>query len=211
MVRSRGPGLFTAAWLVAGAVQDMYSPRREDISALAALDAQHASIMIAGIVALGMSLVALSLGLVGAVNDCHSAIVGAILLVLAVLMFVLAGVARDDCSSELRACKKRVDAGDVSWHHKVHDNVGIAVFLVLVLAPLVLARAFRGDSRWRDLRRYSLATGAVTLVLLVVFGGEPFSGWNGFAERILVTIPLVLIAVLGRRLARIADAPDPAA
>ena len=99
----------------------------------------------------------------------------------------------------------------MSWHHVVHDNVGIAVFLVLVAVPLVLARAFRGDGRWRDLRRYSLASGGVTLVLLLVFGGDTFSGWNGLAERILVTIPLVWIAVLGTRLARIALAPDTSA
>lgn len=206
-----GPILFTAAWLVAGSVQDIYSPRREDISALAALDAQHAWIMIAGIVALGLSLVALGLGLVGAIDGGRSATVGAILLVVAGLAFVVAGVARDDCSSELQACKKRVSAGDVSWHHQMHDNVGIAVLLLLALVPLVLARAFRRDSRWRDLRRYSLATGVVTLVLAVVFGGEPFSGWNGLAERALVTIPLVWIAVLGIRLARIAVATDPPA
>src|SRR5262249_34982120 len=149
--------------------------------------------------------------LVGAIEDGRSATVGAILLILAGAMFVVAGVARDDCSSELQACKKRVNAGDVSWHHKVHDNVGIAVFLVLVLTPLVLARAFRRDSRWRDLRRYSLVTGVLTLVLLLVFGGDSFSGWNGLAERVLVTIPLVWIAVLGLRLAHIAVAADPAA
>jgi hypothetical protein len=167
--------------------------------------------MIVGIVALGLSFVALGLGLVGAINDGRSATAGAILLVLAGIMFLVAGVARDDCSSELQACKKRVDAGDVSWHHMVHDNVGIAVFLVLVIAPLVLARAFRRDSRWRGLRRYSLATGAVTLVLLLVFGGDSFPGWNGLAERILIAIPLAWIAVIGTRLARIAVASDPAA
>jgi hypothetical membrane protein len=186
----------------------VYSPRREDISALAALDAQHAWIMIAGIVVLGLSLVALGLGLVGAIDDGRSATIGTILLVVAGLAFVVAGFARNDCSSELQACKKRVNAGDVSWHHQVHDTVGIGVFLVLVLAPLVLARAFRRDSRWRDLRRYSLVTGALTLVLLLVFGGDSFSGWNGLAERILVAIPLVWVAVLGTRLSRLArDGP----
>jgi hypothetical membrane protein len=195
------------AWLVAGSVQDAYGPRREDISALAARDAQHAWIMIAGIAVLGLSLVALGLGLVGAIDDGRSATVGVILLVVAGLMFAVAGVARDDCSSELQACKKRVDAGQVSWHHTVHDNVGIAVFLVLVLAPLVLARAFRRDSRWRNVQRYPLVTGALTLVLLLVFGGASFSGWNGLAERILVTIPLVWVVVLGTRLARIDSGP----
>jgi hypothetical protein len=36
-----GPVIFTAAWLVAWPLRDHYSPRREDISALAALDAQY--------------------------------------------------------------------------------------------------------------------------------------------------------------------------
>jgi hypothetical membrane protein len=204
-----GPVLFTAAWLVAGSVQDVYSPRREDISALAALDAQHAWIMIAGIVALGLSLMALGLGIVGAIEDGRGATVGAILLVVSGLAFVVAGFARDDCSSELRACKERVKAGNVSWHHQVHDNVGIAVFLVLVLAPLLLARAFRRDNRWRDLRRYSLVTGALTLVSLLIFGGDSFAGWNGLAERVLIAIPLVWVAILGTRLARIAVGTDP--
>ena len=167
-----GSVLFTVASLVAWSVQDVYSPRREDISALAAIDAQHAWIMIAGIVALGLGLLALGLGLVGVIHDGRSATVGPVLLVLAGLSFVAAGLARNDCSSELQACKERVNAGDVSWHHGVHDAVGVAAFVFLVIAPLVLARAFRTDSRWSDLRRYSLATGALTLALLLVFGAE---------------------------------------
>jgi hypothetical protein len=43
-----GPIAFTIAWLIGGLVQDEYSFRQEDISALAALDAQHAWIMITG-------------------------------------------------------------------------------------------------------------------------------------------------------------------
>jgi hypothetical protein len=45
---SRAPLLFTLAWLIAWPVQDEYSPRREEISALAALDAEQAWIMILG-------------------------------------------------------------------------------------------------------------------------------------------------------------------
>jgi hypothetical protein len=43
-----GPIAFTAAWLIAGLADDEYSVRQEDISALAALDAQHPWIMITG-------------------------------------------------------------------------------------------------------------------------------------------------------------------
>ncbi len=204
-----GPVLFTGAWLVAWSVQDVYSPLREDISALAAIDAQHAWIMIAGIVALGLGLLALGLGLLGVIHDGRSATVGPILLVLAGLSFAVAGFARNDCSSELRACKDRVNSGNVSWHHMVHDVLGVAVFLFLVIAPLVLARAFRTDSRWSNLRRYSLATGGLTLALLLLFAAEPFDGWNGLVQRVLVAVPLVWVAVLGVRLVQIAAAADP--
>ena len=47
--------------------------------------------------------------------------VGPVLLVLTGLSFVVAGFARNDCSSELQACEERVNAGDVSWHHGLHD------------------------------------------------------------------------------------------
>ena len=54
------------------------------------------------------------------------------------------------------------------------------------------------------LRRYSLVTGALTLALLIVFGAEPFDGWNGIVQRVLVAVPLVWIAVLGAHLMQIA-------
>ena len=54
-----GPVVFSAAWLVAWAAQETYSPLREDISALAALDAQQPWIMVVGFLALAVGLVAL--------------------------------------------------------------------------------------------------------------------------------------------------------
>jgi hypothetical protein len=44
-----GPIAFTTAWLLGWLDQDKYSVRQEDISALAAMDAQHAWIMITGL------------------------------------------------------------------------------------------------------------------------------------------------------------------
>jgi len=40
----------------------------------------------------------------------------------------------------------------------------------------VFARAFRRDSRWSSLQRYSLATGALAVALAVVLGAELFKG-----------------------------------
>jgi O-antigen ligase len=101
----------------------------------------------------------------------------------------------------------RADAGDVSWHHQVHELVSAVVFLALVAAQLVLARAFGRDSRWHDLRPYSIVSGLLTLVLLVLFGTGAIEGWNGLVQRIFIAVPWIWIAVLGLRLRRIAGSP----
>ena len=62
----------------------------------------------AGIIALGVGLIALGLGLVGVIHGGRSATVGPMLLVLGGVSFAAAGLARNDCSSELPACKERV-------------------------------------------------------------------------------------------------------
>jgi hypothetical membrane protein len=194
-----GPIAFTIAWLIGGFAQDEYSVRREDISALAALDAQNAWIMITGFLFLAAGTVALAAGLASTLNG-RPAVIGSILVLIAGVGIAVAGLARNDCSSELTACADRVDAGDVSWHHMVHDTVSLVIFLALVAAPLVLARAFRRDEHWQNLRGYSVATGLVGFVLLVLFVTEAAGSWNGLLQRVFVSVPFLWIAVLGFRL-----------
>jgi hypothetical membrane protein len=196
-----GPIAFTIAWLIGGLVQDEYSFGQEDISALAAMDAQYAWIMITAFVLLGMGTLALAAGLVSALRY-RSAVIGSALLVIAGIGVVVAGLARNDCSSELPACAARVDAGDVSWQHQVHDNVSLIIFLALIAAPLVFARAFSRDDRWRPLRTYSIVTGVLGFALLVLYVIEPVPTWNGLVQRIFVSVLLVWIAVVGFRLSR---------
>jgi hypothetical membrane protein len=202
-----GPVAFSAAWLVAWAAQDSYSPRREDISALAALDAQQPWIMAVGFLALALGLLALGGGLVRALEGGWPAPVGALLVLIAGVGILVAGTARNDCSSELAACKARIDAGDVSWQHGLHDAVSGLLFLALVVAQLVLARAFRRDPAWRDLRGYSIVSGVLTLALLVLFGTGAIEDWNGLVQRVFLAVPFVWIMVLGTRLRRLASGP----
>ena len=194
-----GPIVFTIAWLVGGLVQDQYSLRQEDISALAATDAQHAWIMITGFVLLGPGTVALATGLA-------STLIGSVLLMIAGIGLMVAGLARNDCSSELPACAARVDAGEVSWHHQVHDNVSLILFLALIAAPLVFARAFGRDDRWRPLRTSSIVTGLLGFALLVLYVIGSAGTWSGLLQRIFVSVLLVWIALVGFRLSRVEQA-----
>jgi hypothetical membrane protein len=166
------------------------------------LDAQQAWIMITGFVLLGVGTVALAAGLASTLRY-PSAVIGSILLVIAGICLMVAGLARNDCSSELPACAARVDAGEVSWHDKVHDNVSLIIFLALIAAPLVLARAFGRDDRWRPLRAYSIVTGLLGFALLVLYVIAPAGTWNGLVQRIFVSVLFLWIAVLGLRLARV--------
>lgn len=203
-----GPVVFTLAWLIAWPAQDTYSPRHEDISALAALDAQQSWIMIVGFLALGVGIAALGLALWNAVRSSRSARIGAVLVALAGLGILVAGLARNDCSSELAACQARA-ADDFSWHHNVHDLISGLVFALLVVAQLVLARAFRGDDRWRDLRAYSAVSGLATLVLLVLFGSEVFGDSNGLVQRVFLAVPFAWIVVVGLRVRRLSAGTTP--
>ena len=207
-----GPVFFSAAWLAGWVAQDAYNPRREDISALAALDAQQPWVMIVGFLALAVGLAALGMGLRdrgrGAVEDGgRLAPLGALLVLIAGLGIFVAGVARNDCSSELAACKARIDAGDISWQHGLHDAVSGLLFLALVVAQLVLARAFRHDPAWSDLRAYSIVSGVLTFALLVLFATGAIDGWNGFVQRAFLVVPFVWMMVLGVRLRRLASGP----
>jgi hypothetical membrane protein len=197
-----GPIAFTIAWIVAEVLQDGYSLRRDYISELAALDARHAWIMITGFLLLGAGTVALGIGLAGALEG-RLARIGSILVAPAGVGIIVAGLARIDCRSRLDACAARIDAGDVSWHSATHELVSLLVFLALVAAPLVLARAFSGGAPWRDLRAYSITTGVVGLVLLVLLFSGVAGSWSGVVQRVLVTVLLLWIAILGGRLIRL--------
>ena len=200
-----GPIAFTIAWLVGGIVQDEYSLSQEDISALAAMDAQHAWIMITGFVLLGLGTVALAAGLASTLRYLSAAI-GSVLLMIAGIGLTAAGLARNDCSSELPACAARVDAGEVSWHDQVHDNISLILFLALIAAPLVFARAFGRDDRWRPLRTYSIVTGLLGFALLVLYVIGSAGAWKGLVQRSFISVLLVWIALVGFRLSRLEQA-----
>jgi heme/copper-type cytochrome/quinol oxidase subunit 3 len=130
-------------------------------------------------------------------------VTGSVLLTIAGIGLAVVGLARNDCSTELQACAARVDAGEVSLHHQIHDNVSLIIFLALIAASLVLARAFGRDDRWRPLRTYCIVTGVLGFALLVLYVIEPAPAWNGLVQRVFVSVLFVWIAVVGFWLSRV--------
>src|SRR5439155_7243184 len=99
------PVVFTTGWITGSLVQKGYSMGREDISALAALDAERPWIMIAGLTISGALTTAFAAGLRHRVRGARSA---PALVALAGLGMIALAVFRNDCSSETEACKARV-------------------------------------------------------------------------------------------------------
>lgn len=206
-----GPVLFGLSSVIAGLVQSSYSPGREDISALSALTAEDAWIMVTGMVSLGVCTVALACGLRGAIGRGDAASAGPVLILAMGLGVAGAGLMRNDCSTELAACARRVRVGDVSWHHQGHDFVSITLFVLLAISPLVFANAFRAIESWQHLRLYSLLTAWASIALFALYFVGPIlvSSEQGLFERFALAVPLTWLAVIGGHLARLSRRPRP--
>ena len=187
------PLIFTSAWIIGTLFQKGYSIRREDISALAALDAEHPWIMIAGFALSG----ALTTAFAVAVCSClPRSRVASALVALAGLGMIALGLLRNDCSTETEACKARITAGEVSWHHDAHDALSAPVFAAAVVAPLLLAPRFGRELRSKALAAYSLVTVAALAALFALGGLDAVPGWDGAVQRAGVLLALLWLEVV---------------
>jgi Protein of unknown function (DUF998) len=126
---------FTAGWIVAGIAEDEYSVRQEDISALAAIDAQYPWIMITGFLLLAVGCVALAIGLASTIAGP----VGAHRFAAAAHRWRRPG-GRGTGAKRLQQRARRLCRPCRGWHRllasQLHDNVSLMIFLSLVVAPL---------------------------------------------------------------------------
>jgi hypothetical protein len=168
---------------------------------LAALDAAHPWITITGEVLLGLAVLALAGGLAITLTG-RDVIVAVCLLLAGGLATLVQAVAQEDCGTQVAVCAARIHAGDVSWHHTLHEGASVLAFITILAAPLVLARPFRGHPRWRGLATYSVTTAVLGLALLIGYASTADGPWDGLIQRIFLTIPLAWITLTGIRLAR---------
>ena len=200
------PADFTAAWLVAWPLQEQYSPRREDISALAALDAQHVWIMILGFIALGVGTTALGLGLMDALRGRNGRVGSALVVAAGVGLGLLGWHAMTAAPSCLAA--QQPSTRGMSRRITRSTTLSACCSSFPSSWPSSSVRVPSGKtSQWRDLRTYSLVSGVLTLVLLVLYISEPIDGWNGIVQRIFLAVPWIWIVVLGLRLLRLFRRP----
>jgi hypothetical membrane protein len=199
-----GPAAFTAAWVTSSLLQTGHSAAEVQISGLAAPGARYPWIMISGFVVLGGCSVAFGSALRKALGGPGRAGPAPRLIQAAGVLTVAAGLLRRDQMLLTAPAHE-------SWHNHAHDVVSAAIYVALVVAPLLLAGRFRGDPRWSPLRRPLVGASLVTAAVLVVFFTGAFSSWAGLLQRIGVSVPLAAVCAVAAWLLAAGREPQPGA
>ena len=184
----------TAGWVAGGLAQPgSYSPARDDISDLGAVTANSAWIYNqVGANLTGVLVAVLAVGLWRALSPDLLGRLGAAALFVAGAGSFLDGLFRLDCRGIDVACTND------SWHshaHKVESGITAAALLV---APVLLALAFRRNPAWRGAWVPSLLVLPVIIVANVVYS----AAGNGAATRAGTVVAFVWIAFVGAWLLR---------
>ena len=187
----------TVGWLAGGLAQPgSYSPARDDISDLGAVTANGAWIYNqVGANLTGVLVAVLAVGLWRALSPDLLGRLGAAALLVAGVGSFLDGLFRLDCRGIDAACTND------SWHshaHKLESGITAAATL---LAPLVLAFAFRRIQSWRRAWLPSLAVLPAILLANVAFSAIG----DGAATRAGTVVFFAWVAFVGARLLRVSS------
>ena len=115
---------------------------------------------VANFVVSGLLLSFFSLGLHLGTKDGHGPPLGPAFLFVAGIAMMLMGLETDPI--------RRI--GPRSLHGLIHDAAFVIFVLTFLTALFSLWRRFEADSRWRNLARYTLATGTLAVLLLLLPG-----------------------------------------
>jgi hypothetical protein len=187
-----GTALFSCAVIVAGALRVDYSHVAGFISELGATATPHAALMnYAGFVPAGMLFAAFGAGLATALARDRAAVAASVL----VIVFGI-GVS----ASGIISCDPGCPQAAGSPENLLHNRIGPASFIALIVAVGILAVRFRRHPRWRALSRYSLLTSALAIVfLLALIGSLEARAYTGLWQRLLLSTLLLWCTVVGIR------------
>jgi hypothetical membrane protein len=198
---SVGSAVTTAAAIViAGLADPGYSARSEAISALASVESKSASIMIFGFVAMALTALsagtALLLGLKG-----KAARTGSVLVIIGGVLTLVAGFARQSCSTLQQACLDRESAGTVSGAHVTHNLVSLVLFVLLVAGGFFLAAGVKRNAAYRQLSLRARVAAFATLGFMIWFGSGAYGTNGGLVESAFILLAFGTPAYLATQVA----------
>jgi hypothetical membrane protein len=194
-----GPATFTLAWIAAASRQPGVSFSATQISGLAAVNARDPWLMISAFLLLGGCAIGFGAALRAALGG-HEAGPGPGLIQLAGVLTIATGLLRRD--------HVLLTGGPVSWHNHAHDVISAAAYVLLIAAPLLLARRFRRDRQWSRLAAPLVAAAVAATALLAAVYAAPHASWAATLQRIGVSLPLAAIAAVAVRLFVVANSAE---
>lgn len=178
------PILFTILVAVASALRPGYSQVAQYISELGQVGTSNAFIQDANFVVTGVLLIAFFVGLYRSIGPGSvSKIALGLLLVFPVAM-VLAGTI-------------------FPLPSPIHFAIAAPAFILLVVAIFPFWRALTKDSQWQGYARYTLATGVVSvglLLFLIATSQAALAAYAGLGQRLFIAPIFVWFEVLAARL-----------
>ena len=193
---------FNVAWIAGGLPQpSAYSVANDDISDLGAMTATSRWIYNqVGANLTGVLVVLLGLGLWRALSPDVIGRIGAAVLIAEGTSTFFDGIFRLDCRGIDAACD------NVSWHSQAHKIESGFTGAFSLLAPLILAFAFRRNPGWRDSWIPSILTVPAVFIANVAFSAVG----DGAATRAGTVVIFAWIAFVSVRLLQKGETEAPA-
>ena len=186
---------FIASWVAASALERGYSNLDQGVSELALRTADNPAIVTAGLVVLGISLIALGSALALVLPRRPASTAAALLFAAVGVASVLTAVFRLDCGLSDDTCRSLWEAGSLSAEHDAHLWAGLAGHALIVLTPFALARALWPGT----LAAAALAAGVwgagITVVAIALAGSDEIAG--GLVQRIELGILHSWVLIVG--------------
>ncbi len=193
-----GPALFVVVLLVEGATRPGYSAWHQFGSELE-LSSQGWE-QVANFLMCGLLCIAFAAGLRWALGRGKGAIAGPVALAIFGAALIAAGIFKTDPGL---GYPPGVPApSSPTPHGVVHALAGLFAFVSLGVACFALARRFAGDARWRGWAAYSILTGIVVVLSLVVSNVPSMQEYTGLIQRIGIIAGWTWIILLAARLVR---------
>jgi hypothetical membrane protein len=195
-----GPLLFWGTVLLLGTLDPDYSHVDHAMSLVGSVQAPFSPFARVAFVLTGLLIVAFSVGLYRDLRPGRAGVAGAATIAVHGIGRIGEGVFAWDI--------ERID----SLTNALHTLFGVPALLSMLVAPVLLAWAFRGADGWRPYYRYTVATAVVFAGVFVTIG--PFSPPggpavpSGLGQRIGFVIWYAWVVVLGVGLYRRTTAPD---
>jgi hypothetical membrane protein len=193
-----GPALFVVVLLIEGATRPGYSAWRNFGSQLALSNQgweQVANFLMCGLLCIGFAA-----GLRRALGGGKGSVAGPMALAIFGACLIIAGIFTTDPGAGYPPGVPT--PASPTPHGAVHALAGLFTFVTLGIGCFALARRFMGNRRWRGWAAYSILTGSVVVLSLVVSNVPSLADFAGLIQRVGIISGWTWIVLLAVRLLR---------